>query len=87
MILDEADEGMQNSIDSLERKFQKIRAGKASPQMLEGIKIDYYGAITPLDQAANINTPPDPKQIIIQPWDKTMLPVIEKSHHGCQPGF
>jgi ribosome recycling factor len=86
MIMGEAEEGMQKAIESLDGKFQKIRAGKASPQMLEGIKIDYYGSITPLDQAANINTP-DPKQIIIQPWDKSMLPVIEKAIMAANLGF
>ncbi len=78
MCLDEAQEGMEESLSHLEREFQKIRAGKASPQMLEGIKIDYYGTMTPIDQTANINTP-DPRQIIIQPWDKSILELIEKT--------
>ena len=72
MCLDEAKEGMEQALSHLDRGFQKIRAGKASPDMLEGIKVDYYGAITPLEQTANINTP-DPRQIIVQPWDKNHL--------------
>jgi ribosome recycling factor len=55
-----------------------VRAGKASPQMLDGIKVDYYGNPTPIDQVANVNTP-DAHQIVIQPWERNMLPVIEKA--------
>ena len=55
MCLDEARDGMEDALLHLDREFQKIRAGKASPAMLEGIKIDYYGAMTPIEQTANIN--------------------------------
>lgn len=84
--LEEAQEGMLNAVSHLEKEFQKIRTGKASPQMLEGIRIDYYGAMTPLDQVANINTP-DPKQIIVQPWDKGVLSLIEKAIMAANLGF
>lgn len=86
MVLSETEESMQKSIDHLDREFQKIRAGKASPQMLEGVKVDYYGVMTPIDQTANINTP-DPKQIIVQPWDKSMVPIIEKAILAANLGF
>jgi len=86
MVLDETREGMENSVGHLEREFQKLRAGKASPQMLEGVIIDYYGAMTPIEQTANINTP-DPRQIIVQPWDKSILPVIEKAIMAANLGF
>ncbi|MDZ7741605.1 MAG: ribosome recycling factor [Bacteroidota bacterium] len=86
MVLDEAEEGMQKAISHLEKEFQKIRAGKASPQLLEGVKVDYYGVMTPIEQTANINTP-DPKQIIVQPWDKSMVPVIEKAIMAANLGF
>lgn len=86
MCLDEAKEGMEESLSHLEREFQKIRAGKASPQMLEGIKIDYYGTMTPIDQTANINTP-DPRQIVIQPWDKSILGALEKAIMNANLGF
>lgn len=85
-VLDEANESMQNAIMHLEKEFQKIRAGKASPQMLEGVKVDYYGVLSPLEQISNINTP-DPRQIIIQPWEKKMLPVIEKAIMAANLGF
>ncbi len=81
--MDEAKEGMESALSHLDREFQKIRAGKASPQMLEGIMIDYYGAMTPIEQTANINTP-DPRQIIVQPWDKSILGELEKAILQCQ---
>ena len=85
-ILDSARESMDKSMDHLEVTFSKIRAGKASPQMLDNINIDYYGATTPLHQASNINTP-DPKTISIQPWDKSMLEVMEKAIIDANLGF
>jgi ribosome recycling factor len=84
--LEETRESMQTAIVHLEKEFQKIRTGKASPQMLDGIRIDYYGAMTPLDQLSNINTP-DPKQIIVQPWDKSVLSLIEKAILAANLGF
>lgn len=85
-VLDEAEESMQNALRHLEKELHKIRAGKASPQMLESVKVDYYGVITPVDQVSNINTP-DPRQIIVQPWDKNMLSVIEKAIQAANLGF
>jgi ribosome recycling factor len=84
--LAEAHEGMYNALVHLEKELHKVRAGKASPQMLEGVKIDYYGAITPIDQAANIHTP-DARQIIVQPWDKSALGLIEKAILAANLGF
>lgn len=84
--LEEAKEGMTTAVIHLEKELQKVRAGKASPQMLEGVKIDYYGAITPIDQAANISTP-DARQIIVQPWDKSVLGLIEKAILAANLGF
>lgn len=86
LCLEEAREEMQNAISHLEREFHKIRAGKASPDMLDSIKIDYYGVITPLNQVANISTP-DPRQIIVQPWDKGMLDTIDKAIQAANLGF
>lgn len=86
MVINEADESMKSAIDHLNKEFQKIRAGKASPQMLEGVKVDYYGVQTPIEQTANINTP-DPKQIIVHPWDKNMVPIIEKAIQAANLGF
>lgn len=74
---EEAQEGMNNAIQHLEKELTKISAGKANPQMLDGIMVDLYGAKTPLNQTANINVP-DPRSIVIQPWDKSILAEIEK---------
>lgn len=81
-----AKEGMQGVIAFFEKELQKIRAGKASPQMLEGLKVDYYGNPTPVEQVGNITTP-DARQIIIQPWERNMLPVIEKAILAANLGF
>ena len=74
----QAKETMNATVAHFEKELQKVRAGKASPQMLDGIKVDYYGNPTPIDQVANVNTP-DAHQIVIQPWERNMLPVIEKA--------
>jgi ribosome recycling factor len=86
LCLEEAKEGMNNAIIHLEHELQKIRAGKASPLMLEGVKIDYYGSITPIDQTANISSP-DARQIIVQPWDKSVIGLIEKAILAANLGF
>ena len=78
LILDITKEQMNESISRLESILSKIRAGKASPQMLSAVKVDYYGAITPLAQMANINTP-DSQTISIQPFDKSVMGDIEKA--------
>ena len=85
-ILDSTRESMDKSIGHLEVAFSKIRAGKASLQMLDNVSIDYYGAMTPLNQASNINTP-DAKTISVQPWDKSMLEVMEKAIIDANLGF
>jgi len=84
--LEEAKEGMQNALHHLEKEIQKLRAGKASPQMLDGVKIDYYGVMTPIDQTANISSP-DARQIIVQPWDKGVIGLIEKAIQAANLGF
>lgn len=78
LIRDEADERMEKSIKHLEYELSHLRAGRANPLLLDGINVDYYGTNTPLAQVSNINTP-DAKSIIIQPWEKSMLAVIEKA--------
>ena len=78
LYLDDAKEKMEKSVNHLFAELVKLRAGKASPQMLDGIHIDYYGTSTPLAQVANINTP-DAKSIVIQPWEKKIINEIEKA--------
>jgi ribosome recycling factor len=84
--LQEAEETMSKVILHLEKEFNKLRAGKANPQMLEGIKIEYYGSVTPIEQTANITTP-DPRQIIVQPWDKSIISEIDKAIRAANLGF
>lgn len=76
--LRQAKENMSAAVAHFDKDLQKVRAGKASPQMLDGVKVDYYGNPTPIEQVANVNTP-DAHQIVIQPWERNMLPVIEKA--------
>jgi ribosome recycling factor len=86
IILDNTKDQMDKAISHLETELSKIRTGKASPMMLEGIYVDYYGSNTPLSQIANINTP-DAKTITIQPWEKNMLGPIEKAIMGANLGI
>jgi ribosome recycling factor len=85
-ILDSTKESMEGSIAHLEKEFLNIRAGKASPQMIGGVFVDYYGAQTPLSQVANINVP-DARTITIQPYEKSMLQPIEKAIMVANIGF
>lgn len=84
--IDEANQSMHSAISFLEKELAKIRAGKANPGMLDGVKIDYYGTPTELSQAANISTP-DPRSIIIQPWDKSIIGAINKAILDANLGF
>jgi ribosome recycling factor len=78
MIMDDVTENMKKAIRHLEVEISKVRAGKATPQIVEGIFVDYYGNATPLHQVANVSIP-DPRTITIQPWEKNMLQAIEKA--------
>ncbi|MFM7358880.1 MAG: ribosome recycling factor [Sediminibacterium sp.] len=78
LITGSAEESMRKGIAHLETELTKIRAGKASPSMLDGILVEYYGSPTPIAQVANISVL-DVRTISIQPWEKSMLSAIEKS--------
>lgn len=77
-VKEEAREQMEKAITHLKSELVKIRAGKANPLMLEGILVEYYGTMTPLNQVSNINTP-DARTLMIQPWEKNMLEPIQKA--------
>jgi len=77
-ILEEAREDMKKALEHLETELIKIRAGKASPQMLEGLTVDYYGSPTVLNQVANVSAM-DARTLTIQPWEKNMLQPIERA--------
>ncbi|KUK78460.1 MAG: Ribosome-recycling factor, partial [Proteiniphilum acetatigenes] len=77
-IRKEAEEKMQMSIEFLEETFSRIRAGRANAHILDGIRVEYYGSHVPLSNVATITTP-DAKTIMVQPWEKQMLKVVEKA--------
>lgn len=78
MIIEMSTEQMDKSIQRLERSLLKIRAGRANPSMLDSVKVEYYGSLTPLSQISSINTP-DARTISVQPWEKNMISEIEKA--------
>jgi len=85
-ILEDTSSTMNKAISHLESELTKIRAGKANPGMLEGIMVDYYGNLTPLNQVANISIL-DARTISLQPWEKTMLQPIEKGIMAANIGI
>ena len=85
-IIEASIEQMDNSIKFLEKELINIRAGKANPNMLSSVKVDYYGSLTPLNQIANVNTP-DSQTLSIQPWEKDKLEDIEKAILVSNLGF
>lgn len=85
-ISTEAENGMKKAINHLEIELSKIRAGKASPSILEGVNVDYYGAPTPISQVANVQVL-DARTISIQPWEKNMLALIERAIMGANIGI
>lgn len=85
-ILDSTKELMQGAIAHLEKQLIVIRAGKATPAMLSGIMVEYYGSPTPLNQVGNVNTP-DARTITIQPFEKSLMQEIEKAILVANLGF
>jgi ribosome recycling factor len=77
---------MNKAVVHLENELTKVRASRANPSMLDGVRVDAYGAMMPLNQVANINTP-DARTIMIQPWDKKMFDAIEKAIQAANLGF
>ena len=77
-ILTEVSEKMDKSLSALRNAFNKIRTGRANPSILDDVKVDYYGNITPINQTSNI-TIEEGRSLVISPWDKSLLPEIEKA--------
>ena len=77
LVLDEARESMEKSLRSLRGELQKVRTGRASTALLDGIQVDYYGTPTALNQLANLTTP-DARLIVISPYDKGCIQAVEK---------
>ncbi len=88
-IILELNEKMDKAIESLEKRFATVRAGRANPSSLDGIMVDYYGSMTPLKQLATISVP-EARQLLIKPFDRSCLKGIEKailaSNLGYNPG-
>src|SRR3990172_382425 len=77
-VIKEVETRMQGALDALGREFAGVRTGRASTGLLEAIRVDYYGTPTPVPQVASLSVP-DPKTLLIQPWDASLLPAIEKA--------
>lgn len=72
------EEKMNKSYDALQNEYSSIRAGRANPHVLDKLRVDYYGSPTPLQQVGNISVP-EPRMLLIQPWDKSLIKPIEKA--------
>jgi len=77
-IVTSHEDRMKKSLEALKREYASLRAGRATPALLDKLTVDYYGSPTPLTQVANISVP-EPRMILIQPWEKTLLHDIEKA--------
>lgn len=77
-IHDSHEDRMKKAIEVLRKDYGTLRAGRATPALLDKIQVDYYGTPTPVNQVANISVP-EPRMIVLQPWEKNMLAVIEKA--------
>lgn len=86
LCLETTEESMQNSLAHLEKELGKVRAGRANPQILDGIKVNYYGTDTPLNQVSNVSAS-DARTIVIQPWEKNMIDPIERAIMGANIGL
>ena len=85
-VFETLQEGMDRAITHAKQEFNKVRAGKAMPNMLDSVSVEYYGSNVPLSQVANISTP-DARTIMVQPWEKSILPDIEKAIIVANLGF
>ena len=86
IYMETARESMEKTVVHTKSELAKIRAGKAMPGMLDGIMLEYYGSMTPINQVASVTTP-DPRTILVKPWEKSIIPEIEKSILNSDLGF
>jgi len=77
-IIQDAEDRMKKTVENLRKEYGSLRAGRANPSLLDKITVDYYGVPTPINQLANISVP-EPRMLVIQPWDKSSLPTVEKA--------
>ena len=82
----DTEDRMKKALDAINRELATVRTGKATPKMLDGIKVEYYGTLTPLNQVASISSP-DPKMLVVQPWEQTVIPEIIKAVQKADLGL
>ena len=85
-VLKELQASLDKAIDALKRDLGKVRTGRASVSILDGIRVEYYGTPTPLNQVASLNVP-DPRLITIKPWERSLIPEIERTIRASQLGL
>jgi len=85
-VINDAKERMSKAITQLKKELATLRAGRATPSLLDKVQVEYYGAMTPVNQLANISTP-EPRLLVIQPWDKTSLQSIERAIQKSELGL
>ncbi|WP_156299053.1 ribosome recycling factor [Streptobacillus canis] len=85
-LLLEIEEKMEKTLESTKVRFSHVRAGRASISMVDGVTVDYYGQMSPLNQVGSV-TAPEPRLLIIDPWDKSLIPAIEKAILAANIGF
>ena len=84
-VVDDLHKRIQKTLDDLRRELAKVRTGRANPALLDGVRVDYYGQMSPLQNVANV-TVADPRLIVIKPWEKSMISVIEKAINAAGLG-
>ncbi len=85
-VLESLKSDMEKVVSQLKKEYERVRTGRATPALLDGIKVDYYGTPMPINQVANISVP-EPRLITIQPWDKGIMPEIEKAIQRSELGL
>ena len=85
-VLQETENHMKTAVEASKKAFSAIRTGRANPSLLDRVTIEYYGNPTPLNQVASINSP-DPRMLVVQPWDKSVLGTIEKAIQKADLGL
>ncbi len=85
-VISEAKADMAKAVEALERELSRMRTGRANLAVLDGVKVEYYGSQTPLNQVAALSTP-EPRLIVVKPWDKNMVPVIHKAIQQADLGL
>lgn len=84
--ISQAREHMEKALDAMRREFSTVRTGKASPALLDTVRVDAYGSKMPLNQVASVSAP-EPRLLVVQPWDKGLVAVVEKAIKAAELGL